>query len=69
MSEIIQLPNATTAHGKRLRSQSSTGEQVMREGARILAKHFKRRLPAIPLSDPLRSEIEMQAALMEQAGR
>ena len=42
--------------------QPVTGEQVMREGARVLADYFTRQLPRIPAGDPLYAVIEADAS-------
>jgi hypothetical protein len=46
----------------------TTGEEVFREGARLIAEHFREGLERIPADDPLRAEVEELAATYTRLG-
>jgi hypothetical protein len=50
------------------RRTPATGEEVLRDGARLLADYFVRALDRIPPDDPHRAMIEIDAARFRALG-
>ena len=60
MTVLTLHPGGTT--------RPTTGEELFREGARLIAEHFRRGLEHIPSDDPWRAEIDELVVRYTQLG-